>query len=633
MTFRQFAFRNVSRNRRTYAAFFLSSAFSVMIFFIYAAFIFHPEIQNAAFNWSAVTAITVAEYMIYLFSVFFVFYSVSAFLKSRKREFGVLIMHGMTYSQLRRMVFIENMVIGVASIVAGLAAGMLASRLFMLIGADVMQRSPLAYYTPIKAILLTLAAFVLLFLVISTFTAVFVRASTPIDLLKGSAKPKSEPASSWLLSLAAVLLLGSGYAISFVVESYEVALALIPVVVMVVIGTYFLYAQLSVFVIRALRRNRSLFMRKTNMLVFSDMAYRMKDNARMLFLVTIISTVSICAMGSLMGYQQTIHKQISDAYPFAYNYIQNDGDAEQAANQAQIIAGVLEERGIRYDKLSARLVEFDSIDGQSLNLIRMTEYNEFAQALNQPVLSMYGNEAAAIWTIQRPLPEREWSVKGRSGEFIPLGIHQIVDKTLTPPVVDKPLLVVADELFDALGVPKEQRLFTAYHTDGADSTVGTGQVIAQRLGKTGDSGYWFSSPAVLEAQMKRENSLLLFVGLFVSSVFFVASGSFLYFRLYTDLNDERQKYHAMAKIGLTDKELGKVATLHMGLLFLAPLAIALVHSSVALYALHNMVYSTVTHSAIIVFSVFITAQILYFLAIRSRYMKRLKQAAGSLHRE
>ena len=44
MTFRQFAYRNVIRNRRVYAAFFLASVFSVMVFFLYSMLMFHPGI-------------------------------------------------------------------------------------------------------------------------------------------------------------------------------------------------------------------------------------------------------------------------------------------------------------------------------------------------------------------------------------------------------------------------------------------------------------------------------------------------------------------------------------------------------------------------------------------------------------
>lgn len=50
MTFRQFAFNNVRRNTRAYGAYFLSSTFAVMVFFTYAMFIFHPEMEKPEFR-------------------------------------------------------------------------------------------------------------------------------------------------------------------------------------------------------------------------------------------------------------------------------------------------------------------------------------------------------------------------------------------------------------------------------------------------------------------------------------------------------------------------------------------------------------------------------------------------------
>ncbi|TGU57675.1 hypothetical protein EN829_068805, partial [Mesorhizobium sp. M00.F.Ca.ET.186.01.1.1] len=61
MTFRQFACNNVLRNKRTYAAFFMSSVFSVMIFFVYAMFIFHPGIVGEEIHESVATGMIVAE--------------------------------------------------------------------------------------------------------------------------------------------------------------------------------------------------------------------------------------------------------------------------------------------------------------------------------------------------------------------------------------------------------------------------------------------------------------------------------------------------------------------------------------------------------------------------------------------
>ncbi len=46
MTFWQFAFKNVSRNSKAYFAYFVSSAFSIMVFFSFTVYAYHPRLQS-----------------------------------------------------------------------------------------------------------------------------------------------------------------------------------------------------------------------------------------------------------------------------------------------------------------------------------------------------------------------------------------------------------------------------------------------------------------------------------------------------------------------------------------------------------------------------------------------------------
>jgi len=46
MTFIQFAVNNVKRNTRVYLAYFLSSVFTIMVFFSFAVNLFHPVIAD-----------------------------------------------------------------------------------------------------------------------------------------------------------------------------------------------------------------------------------------------------------------------------------------------------------------------------------------------------------------------------------------------------------------------------------------------------------------------------------------------------------------------------------------------------------------------------------------------------------
>src|SRR5699024_6121474 len=207
---------------------------------------------------------------------------------------------GMSHQQIRRMVFLENMIIGTFATVAGILIGLIFSKLILMIAENVLTLElTMNFYFPTAAILLTFISFIVLFVCISLFVTFVLRTSKLVQLIKGSQAGKAEPKASVILTIMAVLLLGTGYFIALTSKGEAVVLALVPVVLLVTFGTYLLFTQLSVYVIRKLKSNEKLFWNKTNMLLFSDLSYRMKDNARSFFMVAIISTVAFSAIGTL----------------------------------------------------------------------------------------------------------------------------------------------------------------------------------------------------------------------------------------------------------------------------------------------------------------------------------------------
>src|SRR5690625_2733971 len=60
------------------------------------------------------------------------------------------------------------------------------------------------------------------------------------------------------------------------------------------------------------------------MLVFSDLSYRMKDNARTFFMVAIISTVAFSAIGTLVGLNSFLTSGLKEANPISFVYTGED---------------------------------------------------------------------------------------------------------------------------------------------------------------------------------------------------------------------------------------------------------------------------------------------------------------------
>src|SRR5699024_442222 len=152
-------------------------------------------------------------------------------LQSRKREFVILMIQGMSTQQIRKMVFLENMLIGFLATMLGIFFGVVFSKGILLIAENLLvMDEALNFYFPTKAIIVTFISFILLFLFISIFVTFILNTNKVITLIKGDKIGKSEPKANVFLTLIAVALLGAGYFIAVTVKGASVAVALLPVV-------------------------------------------------------------------------------------------------------------------------------------------------------------------------------------------------------------------------------------------------------------------------------------------------------------------------------------------------------------------------------------------------------------------
>lgn len=624
MTFRQFAFRNVSRNKRLYVGYFLSSLFTVMVFFTFSIFAYHPVLSGETIHSSAAFALSVSKWIIYVFSFFFVLYSMSAFLQSRKKEFGLLIMQGMTTIQLRLMIFMENMIIGLFATIGGIGLGLVFAKAILLAGEKVLTNNvKLSFYFPSRAIVLTLLSFLILFILISFFISAVLRSRKLIALLKGNKQPKSEPKASAILSLLVPVLLGTSYFLSLRAEGLEAIFLLVPVVIMVCIGTYLLFTQLSVYIIRRLKRRETVFWRKTNMLLFSDLSYRLKDNARSFFLVAIISTVSFCAIGSLYGFQSIINGTNAKDNSSLFTYRTSSGYKNEQTHIDQI-DHTLNESNLAFEKQMAKLGYYAVLNSdEKIVAVKQSDYNRLAELMEQGTIQLSdGNAAVVDFGVSR-------SGQAMLNQPVKLSSEVVIkaDQAVISPAIRgfSGYFIVPDEQFAKLPPPvQEDHYYTWRGSLGQKEAIAAGEKLTNLLPYSSDYDFYAD-----EYNIYTLNGLfspVLFIGLFVGIVFFVSAGSFLYFRLYTDLDDDRQKFKSVSKMGLSEKELGQILSRQILLLFFAPFVVALIHGAVALVTLSNMFQYSLFKESLLVLSLFSLVQVIYFFIVRFFYIKQVKIA-------
>ncbi|MEC2494259.1 ABC transporter permease, partial [Bacillus cereus] len=559
--------------------------------------------------------------IIYLFTFFFILYSMGMFLKTRKRELGILMMLGMTKYQLKRLIFFENIMIGIGAIIFGILSGMLFSGVLLFVAPMILKLDiSLSYYIPMKAIVVTSIMFFILFMIISLFSAGMIRKNKIMKLFRGSAEAKPEPKASIISSILAVVLLSAGYVGALLSHGAMVFIMMIPVTTVVIIGTYLLYKQLSVFIIRLCKKSKRFYWTQTNIITLSDLAYRMRDNARMFFIVTIISTVAFSAIGTLVGFA-SMTKGIMER-PISFHYHSKQGNSNESQHIQMIDKG-LKKHSIAASKTNISTKKTEEQSLRSAIFIKESDYKKYAKLTGEP-FNTVANKEVVFLSANIPGP----TMKERKEITLPNMNENLKVKKVTSSSLGKILrgnvYVISNNQYDSLQDGFIETKDYMYKTERTKDEIEIGKELTHQI-KPYQEYSTFSAEEYEQNQSLQIAGPILFVGFFIGIVFFVCAGSFLYFRLFSDLEDDVRLFEMIRKVGLTSRELSKVVTIRLALLFFVPIGVATLHGAVALTALGQMFEYSLFKENTVVLSIFIVIQVVYFLLIRSRYVKQLKE--------
>lgn len=619
MNFTEFALNNVGRNIKSYLGYFFSILISSSLLFSFNMFINHPDLDISLFDDYLILIMKVTTIIIYLFLFLFVFYSASVFLKSRNKEFGILYTIGISKRQVKKMIFIENLVMNILASVLGILIGLVFAKIVLIVISSLIGVEALRFYIPIKSMGVIILYFTLLSILTSYFIYFVIREDKVIKLLKGTQTPKTEPKSSPMLVILCIILLVVAYCRAVTVTELELVNRIVPVTSMVIAGTYLLFSQLSVFVVKKVKENKVFYRKKTNMLCIAYLHYKIKDNTRMFFLVTITSAVAFTAIGSVYSYWKDQINQVEMAYPQAIFYATeidelNEISEDYYKDRVDLLESLLEKENIPYDKIEGEIkTVFSKTEKKHVKIIKESKYIKLANEKGLEIMNLKYNEAISL------------SRANSKNDIISIDNKNIKVNTASKSVIPAyySAYVVKDDFYNSINSDYTEDKFVAIDVKDYMKTLNASKSFEKDC--KDDEGYKFLSKSIIIDSGKIAYSVLLFLSIFVGLIFFVTSSSFLYNKIYVDCQEDKKKYRNLNKIGLTYNEVKKIVTIEIGSLFLFPYIVAVIHSIFALLALKNAKNVEVASSSFLVMGSFFIVLFIYFLIIRKNYLNEIKE--------
>lgn len=648
MNLRRMAWSNVWRSRQRYAAYLGSAVFSVMVFFLFNSVTLHPNFQGGyAGADTAAAAMQAGSVVVAMFTFFFLLYTNSAFIRFRQQEFGLLRLMGVARGQLARLLMWEGFIIGSAAVVIGSGLGLLFVRLFFMGIAVLMDLGePIPFYAGPDVWLRTAGIFGTFFLIVSLHAIRGVMKKPIIELLRAHRRPKSAPEFSRWKVVLGVLLLGAGYALATFGDQEHIVLAAVPITLMVSFGTSLLVHEGSIALLVRLHRNEKRFYRPVSFLHLSQLLFKLRDNARTITSASLLVAVILTAMGTIYSVYAVTQDEVGDVYPLSFEVARPDGfGSDGFPDEAGRITAALEDHGLdvshHWHLTTTKVgVETDGIRIEA-TLVPYSLYEDMRRARGGSVLPIDG-PGDAIVVLANALE----GIEGRAYELTVGALPRHPGGELRLDTRGRLFsqrfwasLVVADDVFADImdGLPGDRlRTLAAWITSpetgraALDADEHIRREHVPRILEGTDGGVFVASRAEGYRDQITMWGIILFMAAFASLVFFAACCSLLYFRLHTEIDDDRLYYRRLRDLGVGREVLRRVSRRQTFVLFFVPFTIGLIHSTFAMRSLGVVIGRSVFHYGWLMAAAYLVIYGLYYLGAEGFYRRSLGLApAGS----
>ena len=636
MTLFSIAKKNILGNFKNYIIYFISMILSIVIYYAFVSLRYNDSVIEAIDNFTSLESIFIMSSMIIiLFSLIFIFYSNAFFIRGRKKEIGLYSIVGIPKKTIGKMMFFENLIMGLISLVIGIILGLLFSRFFAMILINLIDNSlSIDFSFSFKPILNTITVFLFIIILTSIKAYMTIYKFKLVDLFKNDNENLKMPINTQLSYLSAVISIIM-LIISFYIStkqlpknSFGIIVHMLMIIVNLIVGNYLLFNSCIPYILKLLKKYKKHFYKNINMISTSHLLYRIKGNINTLTITALLSALTISLFATVF-YQYKSSNQLSKNFaPFSYTHLSKGSDYD---NKIKEIIENDENHPVKY-AFDIPVIEVDymfkgpkNYSTPKLRIIPETVYNNVSKALyNQKPISLSNNNALAIQPLFTDHSDSDYKnldinldIKGTNYNFNLDGM--VRGRILT---WDNPdfFIIIKDDIFNEIKKSINPLVFKAYEVSDKNNTKSTSAILKSLnstdtniFASSKDNSQIFTYYEVYKKNLD-ESSLILFVVSFLGCVFSCATGSILYFKQLTDATENKGYYNILFKLGITKKEVYLSIVKQNLFIFAIPLFIALFDSIIILNFLTNFISNLIGSSFIIpIFISLISFIFIYFV--------------------
>lgn len=608
MSFKQIVWKMAKANYKKYIFYYLCNSFAVMFFFIFSTVLFNKHVASeiskeyGAEPLKALLTIPGAALMV--FTIFFISYAHRLFTKRRKSEFALFMTLGMSQRDIGKLLLIENMFIAFVSILSGVVAGIVFSRLSFLLLMKAIGIEDISFHLSGNMFYYTIVAFLIVFCIAVGKSLYSVLKDDLVSILKSdqvadAMKWKSPLIGAIGLAVVIVSILGLYYSFSMI-ENGDGYLFLWTLATF--LGIYLFIYQFTSFFIELAKRNKSYYYRR--MLLLTNLDYKFKQLTSVCMLIVVLIMITILYNTINLYTFVAIEKDAINVHPYDIAFIQTE-------DKNNIDRDVLYEIAQQHDnRIQEHIVipiysyfERKTSENESwVEIHNFMSLEQFKQLTNHEV-ELKGNEY--LYYISTKSDNEDLEQYGK--EFYqyngPHSMENMLSLTLKDIFVGYDMntfaigydyIVVNDSQLEVIknsldGFEENIHLINVANWKESSRLVKTLSEVMKKYNEstpaindirteyyTEEELFYFESKIQFYESLKNSHGLYFYIMSIFSVLFFLGSFTILYLNLFSDMENEKVKFHKLHRIGMTMKEMKRIMAKELAILFFVPSTIGTV---------------------------------------------------------
>lgn len=636
------SFKNMKKSFKDYSIYFITLVLGVAIFYMFNSLDSQQAMLQVSQSQRDIITmmIRMLEFVSVFVAVILgllIVYANNFLINRRKKEFGIYMTLGMGKRQISKIILFETILVGILSLIAGLVIGIFASQFMSVLVAKLFEANMTKFEFVFSkgACIKTCIYFAVMYLAVMFFNTITISRYKLINLLTAIKKNETIKLKNPIISIlvflmSAGILAYSYWKVTAGVQTLDTADKILPPILMGIVGTIGVFWSLSGFILRLVQSMKKTYLKGTNMFVLRQLNNKINTTVVSMSVICLMLFMTISVLSSSLSLRNTMQQDLKEMTPVDINLyktanlpekatiygIEKIYTKEQREDSKKSVEYTLTQNGFDMNLLKDVVeipiyadssITWGTFFGDNLDevkalypmlryetseqFVKVSDYNKIARLYGQKEYELKDNEYIVLCDFDNIKNLRNMALE--NGNTLVINGKEYVPKynecksgyiMMSTSHTNTGIILVPDSC-NLKEEQKEQTLLAANYNANTDEEkekieaifTSSNSGLIQNLADNGLEIDGMTKIAIIESSVGIA-TLVVFIAIYLGIIFLIASSAILALKQLTESSDNRQRYIILRKIGCDEKMINQALFRQIGIFFILPLILAIIHS-------------------------------------------------------